>query len=56
MIYTPSEYSKTFLLNKKRVSARTVIRRANNGQLPHNHQARKLPISKNGAWVIEVKE
>lgn len=55
MIYTPKEYSRKFLFENKKVSARTIIRRAIRGLLPSNHIARKLPGQK-GSWVIEVKE
>lgn len=54
MIYTALEYSKVFLFGNKRVSARTVKRRAEKGQLPSDHEARKLPGKK--GWVIRVKE
>jgi hypothetical protein len=56
MIYTLSEYSKTFLCGKKKVSKQTIIRRIINGQLPTNHIPYKLPVRKDGAWVIEVRE
>jgi hypothetical protein len=55
MIYTPSEYSKAFLLNKKRVSAKTVIRRAVRGLLPSNHKVNKLK-GRTGCYLIEVKD
>jgi len=55
MIYTPDEYSKVFLCGNKKVSVKTIIRRAKKKLLPSNHKARKLP-GKKGSWIIEVIE
>ena len=51
MIYTPEQYSKLFTINKKKVSAKTVIRRCEKGQLPTNH----TPIRLTRIWLIKVE-
>jgi len=53
MILTPDEYSKSFKIAGKKVSAKTVIRRCMKNMLPGGHKARKLP---GGVWAIEIKE
>ncbi|TSA57825.1 hypothetical protein D4R42_00865 [bacterium] len=53
MICTAIEYSRIFKFRGKKVSARTVKRRCENGMLPGNHKARKLP-GRRGMWLIEV--
>jgi hypothetical protein len=53
MIMTPQEYSEKFLFKGKKVSAKTVTRRCDEGLLPSNHHAQRLP---GGDWVIEIDE
>jgi len=53
MILTPSEYAKKFLIHKKQVSSRTVLRMCQKGLLPSEHKTRKIP---GGLWVIEVPD
>jgi hypothetical protein len=55
MIYTPLEYSEKFLINGKKVSPKTVIRRCDDKMLPSNHHARKLP-GEQGQWIIEIPD
>jgi hypothetical protein len=56
MVYTALEYSRHYRFRNKFISVRSVLRRCENKQLPKNHIPYKLPVVKNGAWVIEVKE
>jgi hypothetical protein len=55
MICTLQEYCATFLAKGKKVTPKTIIKRAIKGTLPSNHIARKLPCG-NGVWVIEIKQ
>jgi hypothetical protein len=55
MIYSPSEYAEKYLFGGKKVSAMTIKRRCEKGQLPLGHHARKLP-GKTGGWIIEVED
>lgn len=50
MIYTPFEYSVKFPWRGKLLSAKTIIRRCENDQLPDGH----IGIKKTGGWIIEV--
>ncbi len=55
MIYTILEYSEKFLFQGRKVSAMTIKRRCEKGQLPSGHHAKKLP-GKTGDWVIEIAD
>jgi hypothetical protein len=55
MIYTILEYAEKFRFKGKKVSAMTLKRRCENGQLPSGHHAKKLP-GKTGDWIIEVPD
>ena len=55
MIYSPLEYSKLFRFCGNYVSAMTIKRRCQKGQLPSGHHAKKLP-GKTGGWIIEVTD
>ena len=53
MIYTPQEYADKFPSKGKVLSARTIIRRCEDGLLPSKHHTRKLPA---GDWIIEIPD
>ena len=55
MIYSPLEYSETFLFQGKKVSPMTIKRRCEKDMLPSGHHAKKLP-GKTGGWIIEVPD
>jgi len=55
MIYSINEYAEKFFFKGKKVSAMTIKRRCEKGQLPSGHHAKKLP-GKTGDWVIQVDE
>lgn len=54
MVYTLTEYAKTFTFGGKHLSKPTIVRRFINGFIPKNHFPRKSE-GKNGYWMIEVK-
>ncbi len=55
MIYSITEYAEKFLFQGKRVSAMTIKRRCEKGQLPTGHIAKKL-AGKTGDWLITVED
>ena len=55
MIYSILEYAEIFRFKGKKVSAMTIKRRCEKGQLPSGHHAKKLH-GKTGDWVIEVPD
>ena len=52
MIYTPLEYSKKFPCKGKKVSAKTITRKCEDGLLPSGHKAYRLTAG----WIIEVPD
>lgn len=56
MILTALEYAEKFPSKGKILSAKTIIRKCDNGLLPSNHHARQLPCESGGKgqWVIEI--
>ena len=55
MIYTIIEYAEKYCFKGKKVSAMTIKRRCDKGQLPSGHHAKKL-AGKTGDWIIEVPD
>ncbi len=58
MVITPFEYAKRFPTKGKVLSAKTIIRKCDEGLLPSNHHARQLPSEsgERGQWVIEIPD
>ena len=55
MIYSILEYAEKFRFKGKKVSAMTIKRRCEKGQLPSGHIAKKL-AGKTGDWIITVPD
>ena len=57
MILTILEYAKRFPSKGKVLSAKTIIRKCDNGLLPSNHHALNLPCESGGKgqWIIEIE-
>ena len=55
MVITVIEYAKRFPYKGREISAKTIMRKCEDGLLPSNHHARQLPGGK-GQWVIEIPD
>jgi len=57
MVLTVLEYAKRFHSKGKVLSAKTIIRRCENGLLPSGHIPRQLPneSGSKGQWIIEIE-
>lgn len=58
MIVTPFEYAKLFPSKGKVLSAKTIVRRCEDGLLPSDHHAKQLmnETGTKGQWIIEVPD